>query len=287
MKFKFKLMAAAIALVAASGANAAFTIDNSAAGNGELFFTLYDAGADLSSSADDRAYVRDLGSLANGANLGGTMNDWSNPLTTATGLTTYPLAANKQGFGTIFSVASDANLASFLAASTDTTRLMWNIAAADSYSTDRIMTTAASISLAQTPTYAEFRLLPQGGVDGYLPYVNNAGIPNNGSIILSGAGAGLAAWGNNFGGRSAFTNAAGLNDSLGFFVLSERATTGGTAKADVRQFMADDTHQMEWTLKADGNLIYAAVPEPSEYALMLAGLGMLGFMARRRLNNRA
>ena len=43
---KQKLLAAAIALVAASGANAAIT--NSAAGNGELFFTLYDAGADLS-----------------------------------------------------------------------------------------------------------------------------------------------------------------------------------------------------------------------------------------------
>ncbi|MBK7767148.1 MAG: FxDxF family PEP-CTERM protein [Sulfuritalea sp.] len=30
----------------------------------------------------------------------------------------------------------------------------------------------------------------------------------------------------------------------------------------------------------------AAIPEPETYALLLAGLGMLGFMARRRLNNR-
>ena len=289
MKLKMKLMAAAIALAAASGAHAAIT--NSAAGNGELFFTVYDAGA-TDAADDDRAYVRDLGSLANGANLGGTMNDWSNPLTTATGLATYPLYANKQGFGTLFSVAADANLASFLAASTDTSRLKWNIAAADSNSTDRIMTTAASISLAQTPNYSQFRLLPQGGVDGYLPYVNNAGIPESGSIMLTGAGAGLSAWRDNFGGRSAFTNAAGLGDSLGFFVLSERATSGGTAMADVRQFMADGTTQMNWKLAANGELTYGAlavpaIPEPSEYALMLAGLGMLGFMARRRLNNRA
>jgi len=291
MKLKFKLMAAAIALVAASGANAAIT--NSAAGNGELFFTVYDAGADLASKADDRAYVRDLGSLANGANLGGTMNDWSNPSTTATGLATFPLYANKQGFGTLFSVAADANLASFLAASTDTSRLKWNIAAADSNGTDRVMTTATSISLEQTPIYTDFRGFAQGGIDAYLIYPNDAGIPDVGSIILSGTGAGLAAWSNNLGTRAAFNTAAGLGDSLGFFVLSERVTSGSTTvKADVRQFMADGTTQMNWTLAANGELTYGAlavpaIPEPSEYALMLAGLGMLGFMARRRLNNRA
>jgi hypothetical protein len=280
MKLKSKLMAAAIALVAASGANAAIT--NSAGGNGELFFTVYDMGADLSSSADDRAYVRDLGSLLNG----GTMNDWVSATTTAP---LPALNANKQAFGTIYSIGADANLASFLSASTDTSRLLWNIAAADSSGTDRIMTTAASITTTQIPTYTQFRLLGTGGVDGYLPYVNNAGIPDAGSIALTGAGAGLAAWGNNFGGRSAFTNTAGLGDSLGFFVLSERATTGTTTKADVRQFMADSETAMEWTLAANGTLTYGAVPaipEPSEYALMLAGLGMLGFMARRRLNNR-
>lgn len=290
MKLKMKLMAAAIALAAASGAHAAIT--NSAAGNGELFFTVYDAGA-TDAADDDRAYVRDLGSLANGANLGGTMNDWSNPSTTATGLATYPLYANKQGFGTLFSVAADANLASFLAASTDTSRLKWNIAAADSYNTDRVMTTATSISPEQTPILTNFRGFAQGGIDTYLPYPNGAGIPDAGSIVLSGAGAGIAAWSNSFGGRAAFNTAAGLDDSLGFFVLSERVASGSTTtKADVRQFMADGTTQMNWTLAANGELTYGAlavpaIPEPSEYALMLAGLGMLGFMARRRLNNRA
>jgi len=279
MKLKMKLLAAAVALAASAGANAA-AITNSAAGNGELFFTVYDMGADLSSKDDDRAYVRDLGSLLSG----GKMNDWVSPTTT----NPLPaLNADKQAFGTIYSIGADANLASFLSASTDTSRLLWNIAAADSNGTDRILTTAGSISQAQTPIYTDFRLLGQGGVDGYLPYVNNAGIPDAGSIVLTGSGAGLAAWGNNFGGRSVFTNAAGLGDSLGFFVLSERVASGSaTTKADVRQFMADSTTAMQWTLAADGTLIYAAVPEPSEYALMLAGLGMLGFMARRRMANR-
>lgn len=33
---------------------------------------------------------------------------------------------------------------------------------------------------------------------------------------------------------------------------------------------------------ADGNLILTAIPEPESYALMLAGLGLIGFIARRR-----
>ena len=299
MKLKSKLIAAAIALVAASGANAAIT--SSAGGNGELFFTIYDQGADLSSAADDRAYVRDLGSLVNGSNLGGVINDWSNPLTTAAGLAANPLPANKQGVGTIFSVAADAGLQSFLnvykgsdgnylpAAS----RLKWNIVAGDTSGSDRLLTTASSVV---APTYTQFRTFG-GGVDIYLPAMNPGlagpdGTQNTAddfqSALYAGGNASINLWGDNLGGRAAFSNAAGLGGSLGFFVLSERAASGATTSlADVRQFMATPAIPMTWTLEQNGKLIYAAVPEPETYALMLAGLGMLGFMARRRLNNRA
>ncbi len=40
-------------------------------------------------------------------------------------------------------------------------------------------------------------------------------------------------------------------------------------------------------IEGSGNLTVAAIPEPETYALMLAGLGVVGFMARRRKNRDA
>jgi hypothetical protein len=289
MKLKLKLIAAAIALVAASGANAGITV--ASAGNGELFFTIYDIGADSGSSADDRLYVRDLGfgSLVNGVNIGAAINNWVSATTTAP----LPLLeANKQGFGTIFSVAADTSLASFISATgtPNLSRLQWNIVAGDTSGSDRILTTANSVI---SPNYSDFRTI-SSKVDVFLGTGGiNVGLGANESAVFSGAAASLNLWGDKFGSNlPQFSNAAGLGASQGFFVLSERLASGSTTTiADVRQYMADGSTAMQWTLENDGDLIYgatavAAIPEPSEYALMLAGLGMLGFMARRRLNNR-
>ncbi len=44
-------------------------------------------------------------------------------------------------------------------------------------------------------------------------------------------------------------------------------------------FVAYDT---SFGLSGAGSMVYAPVPEPETYALMLAGLGLVGYMARRR-----
>ena len=284
MKLKFKLMAAAVALAASVGAHAA--IANGDTGNGGLIFTVWDAGL-TDATTDDRAYLRDLsfGSslLQNGVD-GGNLDNWASATTNvAPGPA---LVADKQTFpNTIFNVAADANLQSFLAATNDLSRLQWNIVAADGNGTDRHLTTSTSIA---PMTYTQFRTLT-GGVNTYLSNVNPQ-LGANESINLFGGDAWLGLWGDNVAKKLVgSTNAAGINNPLNFFVMSERAASGSTTTlTDVQQFKTAKGDSMQWTLAADGGLTYvAAVPEPSEYALMLAGLGMLGFIARRRLNNRA
>lgn len=269
MKLKLKLLAAALGFALAGGANAAIT--NSASGNGELFFTIWDTGADLVSKDDDRAYVRDLGTLANGSLAGGTLSDWASVATSPSAtLNPNMLLPGTPGFN----VAADANLTSFLVGSSDLSRLRWNIAATDSVSTDRFLTTATGIASSEIPTYTEFRVFATR-TDTYLAPVN-AGLGSNESVVLTGTNASISLWGSNVGGQARFNTAGSIGDSLNFFLLSEKATTGTVTKATVQQFE-------QWTLGNDGTLVYA-VPEPGTWAMLAAGLLMIGGIARRRLS---
>ena len=270
---KLKLIATLLGLAIAGGANAA--IDQSATGNGELFFQLWDNNG-TADKADDRNYVRDLGTLSNGAVAGGKLNNW------ATTAATPVLAADKllPQTGGIFSLGADANLASFLAGTSNMAGLRWNITAVDSAGTDRFLTTSSGIAAAQLPSYTMFR--------GYASQADiflgtTTAIGSNESIVLNGAAAGISVFGGNVGGKSTFTTDGAVGDQLGFFMLYEKATSG-TGTAFMNQYKDAAGTALTWQFKNDGSLTYAvaAVPEPESYALFLAGLGMIGAIARRR-----
>jgi len=66
------------------------------------------------------------------------------------------------------------------------------------------------------------------------------------------------------------------NDANEFYSLSPTLLTAGDYLLIVKGINTPDMASY------DGTLAVAAVPEPETYALMLAGFGAMGFMARRR-----
>lgn len=278
MKMKIKVLLAAMALGAAVGpANA--TIANSATGNGELFFTVWDTNGTAEDYTDDRSYTRDLGVF---------MNDWASSLATPV------ISTAKQVGGYTETYSSDSLLTGFLSApGTIAANIFWNVAAVDSNGRDRVLVTAKEAT--PMPNNINFRQWAQSGGDSFLAAVNGmpghvGGIAVNGSSIATPAdGNALASgaiWGDDLGGWSTFNVAGNIGEKLNFYMLAENGT-GNLTTVLSHQYAnaADPTKFATWELATNGTLTYqvAAVPEAETWAMFGAGLLMVGAIARRRM----
>ncbi|MBT9460143.1 MAG: PEP-CTERM sorting domain-containing protein [Rugosibacter sp.] len=279
MKLKMKLMAAAVALAASAGANAA--MDNFASGNGSLAFVALDfTGAPISVMMDLDFNVDSF--LPAAMSASGTTIQWN--------FNTNSLTVNGIASGSTQTNWSNA-LGSFSAVA-QSAETKWGVIGGDSISLSgsttqiRYLSTAApGTTLATMQGQTKSNLSGFAGVDALYNANNLLQTAENGSTASSGQ-----AWvgdGGSFGNagkwqnKSSWVTWANVGETADFYMADGNNGISST-RALITPYAGEFTY-------AAGVLTYAvaAVPEPSEYALMLAGLGMIGFMARRRLNHRA
>jgi len=272
MKFSLKTLAAAVVMAAAASSSFA-AIDNGAGGNGELFLSVWN---------DAGSYTRDLGLTINDVVGSASATIGATSLLGQAGLMDLVFAADST-FTSYLSSVGAANFGSlkFSVVSTDTTGIYRQLTTFSTLPADTVDGVTGKSALSNVTSY----------LNDVNPLLGNAQsmVVNNGSA----AWAGKEAFGDNMGGISNFSNAGSLvaNNSAANGLNFQRlviTTAGAVSYNPLADAATDPAAPVKVWFDASNGLHIAAVtavPEPSEYAMLLAGLGMLAAVARR--NKRA
>lgn len=261
MKFSLKTLAAAVVLATAAAGASAAPIDNGAGGNGGLFFNAFDGVSsysfNLNTSIDAFETAKNTAGLYNVA--------WG--------------AA--QGFSPSFN-----NWLSTANAST----LEWNILATDTAGARRILSTVGG-ALPATNKTADVLRTSATAVQGFVNAVNPTLVGNSGVTTSTSASSYAGKVGSNVYNTFNFDTTGNLaaNSYLNGLTFQKTTANATGLTNGLNTAYTDDTLAVRAWIGSDSALhigAVAAVPEPESYAMLLAGLGMIGFMARRRLNNR-
>ena len=261
MNFKLKaLVAATVATITMSGAANALT-------NNELFLVAYDATA-------SKTFIAALGAAGTPQAFTGTSDlsvnyaadaNWTNFITGATagGVTYQVLGFYSQNTPAAGYAAGDRLLATSNTAPNSFSNSGMN----------GMMLDATSNS---------------GSIGGF-GFLNSTVTGTTTGLVLGGAlDSGATVGTNVFGKYNAFDATAALGTNLNFYSITRPATTGNVTQTVKTQFVQGVGGPADvWNLNASGLLTYtgaavAAVPEADTSAMMLAGLGLMGFVARRR-----
>ncbi len=268
MKFQLKAIAAAVILAAAVPAQAA--MDAPSTGNGSFVLTVFDTAANVRASFDlGVSYlgfnqVAAAGAVSNVTDLG-TTSTWN--------------------------LASNPDYASawtpFIAAATSA-NIRWAVTAGDATGTGAgargyITTTTNPGATGMTN---QMLINALGNVNTYINDENFFGhTAANGSLFSTPATNAVTLYTNNrVGGSTAgpLTVVSGLNSSAFVEQRTLSSTTGFNANTST--LFANGA---SFTLGSNGVLTYATnpaapIPEADTWAMMLLGLGFMGFVARRK-----
>ena len=258
MNFKLNTLVAAALLVAAGSANAA--IDNSLTGNGEMFLVVNDAIAGYSFVGDLGIQMDSFNSAASQSFNLNSFSQWS-PFLAAVG--------GNLGNATFAVLATDST-----GSTAGSDRIL--VTTSDFVTADDIQTTSSS-SLGSAATQMNTWLgLLNANTDVLGGDMNSVA---NGSVYST---AGTTTYfqtaiGESLKNKLPYNVYANTNDVANFGLH----VTGGTQSSLAPTIYT--AYEGGFTVN-DMSLDYtvAAVPEAETYAMMLAGLGLVGFMVRRR-----
>lgn len=275
MKFKLKAAVAALAMVAAGGANAA--IQTGTTGNSEMFFSVFD-------SVNQISYTRDLGLTIDQFLAGQNSN---------------------------FSFAADTKLTSFIGtANASSSTLVWNLMGAmDStfadpadfpkwglYVTSNAGDAAvANVSFEQAFTGIGKSALMAQGANGDAFYQGGGGplnyALNNSSTSTGGDGYYAGPYGgNNIGNSLVISDENTIGQSMAFYQVGLNLDADGNPVTDENGNLLGAFNKFagQWTLAANGDLSYdvASVPAPVPLppAVLLLGSALAGLVGVARRN---
>lgn len=245
---KLKMIAAVLAVGLSAQAHA---IDIGTTGNGELFLNVWDASG---------SYTRDLNITINA----------------------FDAAVAAGGFINL-SWSADDNFNSFLSSVADVSALKWNVVATDRQGAVRNLVTFNAPSTSTLVQNTVNRGTIAASIGGLANEFNKAvGVNTESGIFTSAdlAYAGKSIYGSTLNAGLKQSSTGSMNSVLEFMRIDSPAT--GTGNAIYNQYF--DNGQAV-TMSFDGTTFQiAAVPEPEAYAMFLAGIGMIGAIARRRRN---